>query len=144
MMAVRDRVRKSLGVEEQHCRVVGNDQGKPPAFSGNHFVAVHAGDWRGVPVEGLGESFGARVTVTLRTSHVPDEALGEEAWLKEVEGLEAILRQVLTAVVSDVGTADNPTVLNRANAILGGDVNGFVEKLQLQSGGTPQEKSAMP
>jgi hypothetical protein len=117
--------------------------GKPPAFTGPLFVAVWPGRWQGNYVEGLAEEFGCNATVSLRASDVPADAIGEEVWAKDTEGMEAVLRKILVAVFSDRDTSlTDKSVLNRANVYIGSTANGIVEKLQLLDGGRPEEKGA--
>lgn len=116
--------------------------GEPDPVCGELFIRVHPGYWRAITSEGLAEEYGVNVTVTRRLGVAPPDRLGEAVWMGTVnadESLEATVRRVVIALHKDVA---GDAIINAANAILGDDVNGFVEPLELQDPGQPMLKGA--
>lgn len=127
--AAAARLRSALLLTEEQCGE--RFDGRPPAVAGELFIAVHPGEWRGVEIEGIQESFGVEVTVTLRLGTVPDDRAGPELLNKARVGLNAWCERVRAALWFDY------TTLDAANATITDAANGFIEPLRLRDGGRP-------
>lgn len=135
LQAVLDHLRASLALDESTSEVMPT--GKPPAFSGDTFYVVHPGQIGTDQVEGLEETFGVDVTITLRTGSVPADRVGTELILNTTTGIYA--RAAAVRAKLHMRYAD---VMNDANAALGSGVNGFVEPLWFLGAGRVQEQGA--
>lgn len=111
--------------------------GQPPPMCGEEFFAVWPGAWRPNDIEGLDEEFGVNVTLTRRARFAPKDRRATEIWTKLTTGMDARLRQIIAAIHLDKGS---DAILNAANTLLGGSVNGFVEPLKFRDGGRPEIK----
>lgn len=140
LLAVRDVLRAAapngLGLPFSQCEV--EPDGRPPASCGELYFAVHAGEWAASDVEGLDESFGFQLTLTVRAGKVPEDEIGASLLYGPAgTSAEEWLRKALTFLHLDRG---GDLVLQRANAYVGASFNGFVEPPRFRSGGPPQLK----
>ncbi len=129
LLATRDRIRSVLGLDASHCEVTGLD-GRPPGIAGQSWISVCWGSWEVIPCEGLGESFGVDIILTMRIGAVPSDRIGTDLDTVSGTGIEALARKVIAACHLDVG---QDAILNGANARLGTGLNGFVTPLKFQS-----------
>lgn len=135
---MRDRLRQlasagGLGYDATNCEV-GFD-GQPPPFAGEWFVMVHPGEWSGRDIEGLEESIGCQVTVTVRSAKVPRDRQGTNALTGPTgQSLDARLEAIRALLHLDYGMVD------LANATITASANGFVEPLRFRDGGKPEPK----
>lgn len=132
-MAIVARLRTALDLNSDECEFMPD--GRPKPIAGETFVSVWCGDWQPIECEGLGETFSVNVTLTRRLGYVPGDRVQTEVWAKATEGMEAKLRQIVTTIVSDIGSS---SILNTANALITETANKFVTRLRMFSGGRPE------
>lgn len=77
LFAVRDGiVAAGFGYGYPECEVMPD--GRPPARFGNVFVAVHEGSSSSRARRNLDEYFAFSITLTMKTSHIPFDRIGEQ------------------------------------------------------------------
>ena len=152
-LAVRDRIQKRLGFDEGTCDVQP-PPGKPPAFSGEIYVAVWEAGVTNDATESRDDRHMVNVTLTRHVTVAPDDREAKEIIHRLVIGLEVLADQVASLIHGDLqGTgggdvADNYAILNGANNYLknvmpvGATYYGFVEPLRFLGMGRTEEKGA--
>ena len=141
-LATRNHLRSTVthngvALAQKTCEVMGPD-GKPPARSGEYFVAVHGGGAQNQSRDDLDETYHLFVTVTMRAAKVSPDKWGPDLLDKATTGLDVLCRSVKIAVHKD---ANNDLIIRAANVILGAGadgfsgINGFVESLLFESEG---------
>lgn len=95
--AVRNTLQAEFNLNADSCEVGFDGQPKPSA--GEKYFAVHPLGWTGLPQDwDLGEEYQMAVTVTLRLGFAPRDRWGIAVWLAEDEGMETLIRQVITVI----------------------------------------------
>lgn len=132
-LAVRDTLRDvlRLGTEPNYCDLALG--GMPHPAAGQVFYAVHPGGWETINGDyDLGETMGAKITVSKKLGDTPKDRTLTAAWSTPVSGLDALARAAILAIHR------NQAVRAAANAILGatdaldGTPNGFETELWFQ------------
>lgn len=150
LLSVRNRLRDTvanggLAYANAECEVMFD--GQPPPNAPERFIAVHAGTWtaRG-DTEGLDETYGIMVTVTVRTAKSPIDKTAPNLLVGSTGGqLDVLLEAIRAKLHKDPGprsstdTSQYP-VLAVANTTIGASDNGFVEPLVFTDGGQPEAK----
>lgn len=146
LLAVRDHLRGTssggMGLLPTQCEICLD--GQPPADCPEFFVGIHPGPWGAIDIEGLYEQFSIQVTVSVREPKMPDDRLwrlmvlsADPADTAGKRSLYGLCESIRAALHLDVG---GDRILNLMNSYLGASVNGLVEPLRFQSGGTPMRK----
>ena len=139
MLAVRDTLQEALGVDRTVCDVSYAD-GMPPASSGQEFIAVCEGEWRGLDQAdyGLRELYGVEVIVTRRLGSYPLDRIGSDVLTTASKGMNARLAQVRAALHMNYGLllVANKTINDAAEQ----PENGFIEALRFRGVGRSQIK----
>ena len=111
LYAVRDNIREAgLGYSQETCRVT--DDGHPPPFAGDVFVAVHQGPYRSTADNVLNEYYSFFVTLTVRVTIPPrpgGRAVAGEAAGPELVGFNARAGQLRTLLHMAWGCCRTPT-----------------------------------
>ena len=103
LQAVRDRLKAALAIDDTKIDI--NENGKPPAFSGEEFWVVHPGAFNNTSVQSLDERYDVSVTVSRRTEYAPDDR--SEDWLVKVNtGLYDRIAIARAALHMDYPTLD--------------------------------------
>ena len=113
----------------ESCEIVVD--GRPPAFAGQRFVGIHAGDWSNTANESLDERVGLKVTITDRMGVFPFDRQAAEALDKAQTGLETFAEAIVCVIH---GSND---VIDLANTIIQGTVTKFIEPLRFRFGERP-------
>jgi hypothetical protein len=145
---VRDRLREFVPLTAAQCEISDHPEGMPPPACGELFVAVHAGAWGPYPggtSEGIDETIGVRVTVTVRTGKTAKDRLGQNVWAGPAgSSLDETCRKVLVAVHLDAFLLAT-FYRENANATINTDFpgiprSGFATALEFEDGGTPTRR----
>lgn len=134
--AVRDQLRKTVGLQQEECDL--SLDGKPYPLAGQRWVSVHPGQWRGISDDyNLHEEVSVNVTVTYRIGDTPLDRTANNVW---VNYLEPLTRQIITAI-----HFNEVQVRIAANTLLGDEgandgPDGFYLHLVLKDGGKPEYK----
>lgn len=134
LLAVRDRLKTVMNLGILECEVMPD--GQPPAASGDLFIAVHEGEWRNEPIEGMKELYGVEITVTRRAAKIAKDRLGPSLMVGPTgESMDETMRQVINIVNM------NDAINDAANAIINvaGPANGFVETLRFSGADKTRE-----
>lgn len=141
LLGARDRLRNKLNLDEHHCEV--QPDGKPPAFSGQVYVAVHPGELTLVPpdAEAWLASVGICVTVTMKAGKLPADRFGTDL-VALVSDSAAPAAMAITQLSEKVAKFLHLsyTALENALAYLEPNTQGFTEPLRMQSLGRPAAK----
>lgn len=138
-LGVRDELRAKMSLDDSVCDVVP-PPGKPPAASGELFVAVWEAGFSNNQTESRYDLHRINVTVTRRTPVAPDDREAEEIIHSAVIGLEIVADQIAALI------HDSYHVRQKANNYLlsvagNRDVYGFTEPLRFLDGSRTDEKS---
>lgn len=133
LLAVRNEIRANLSYADKDCDT--SIDGRPPPNCGQVFVAVHPGPRTSTSRECLEEEYTVLVTVTMRVPPSWDRA-SQETVEKAATGLEARADAIRVAIHRDC--MDN-RVRVRADALITGSVNKFVETLMFAGDQPVQE-----
>lgn len=134
-LAVRDGLRRVFRWEGGLCDVQP-PPGRPPAMSGQVYVAVWEGGAENDATESRHDLHRINVTITRRVGDTPQDRMGTDAIHKEAVGLEVLADAVASAVHGD---KDGYWIMNQANNYLktanatGGTIYGFTEPLRYLS-----------
>jgi len=144
MLAARDHLRTLLSLGEAGCEAMFD--GQPMPSSGEMFVALHPGGWRGISQDAdIEEEFSFLVTVTRRLGYVATDRAMREVWAKATEGIEAVCRTIIVGKPAKVTSADyglhmNLVIMAAANATITAGFAGFHEPVRFLDGGQPIER----
>lgn len=139
LLATRNRLRDTLvsgglAYPSAVCEVQLGPE--PPPVCGEKFVSIHEGSWQAEDIEGLSETFGLDVTVTFRVAKVPEDRQGTNALVGPTgASLDEECRKIVACIHLDKG---GDAVLNAANTLLGGTVNGFCEPPRFRGADIPR------
>lgn len=138
-LACRDELREALapapwglGADSVDLQI----DGRPAADSGQTYVALHPGPWRGQSGDNdLDEALGVYVTITRRLGESPADSTGVAIW-GDADGIDALARKIVAVLHKSYAA------IRRANEehleLTGFAAGGFVEPLLFQDGGAPQ------
>ncbi len=96
LIATRNWIRAELELDETECKVMPGPE--PPASCGERFLSVYGRNWRPGDFDlnrGIDEYYDIAVAVTFRSNWVPQDNRGEDLYIEQTEGLEAVLRELL-------------------------------------------------
>ncbi len=139
LMAVRDNLKTApttgLGYTDANCAVTLD--GQPFEMADEFFVAVSPDSWTNQYDEGLEEEFGVSITVSVRVPRVPADRIGK-ILMADGDGVYKSITQLVETIRAHIHS--NYVIMNAANTILTGAVNGFHRPLFLRDGGRPMKK----
>lgn len=94
LIAVRDQLRSRMALDASQCQV--EPDGHPSPSCGDLFIAVHGNDKSNEEEleQGIAKRLGVSCTITLRTSFLGDDSLGDEAYVKALDGMDALADKV--------------------------------------------------
>lgn len=96
-LAARDALQESFGLDGNSCEVKFGPEPHPEC--GEFFLSVHPLAWTATVQDwNLGEMYQVGVTGTMKMGFAPKDRWGIEVWTKAETGLDAKMRQVLTAL----------------------------------------------
>jgi len=107
--------------------------GQPPAIAGELFVSIHEGEWRCTSAEARDDTIGVYVTITRRVAFVPQDR-GRIPLLDAADAVDVWADKIASKVHS------NYVIMNAANTVLGGSVNGFIEPLRFKGTMGPSQE----
>lgn len=127
LTAVESRIRTALSDSDGNIAGVKVD-GRPPAFSGQWYYAIHSLDGSGSGESPLSDDryYSVGVTITAKIAYAPGDRRGSVA---KASG-ELFDRADAIAVLLH----GDYTSMNAANVIIGDTVNGFIEPLNYIGG----------
>lgn len=132
LLAVRDELRDRLELKPIECEITID--GQPIPSCGERFIAVSQADWSTQQTESLDEDYAIDVTVSMRLPRVPVDK-EYKLIVQAITGFADLASAVRAALHGDIrGWA----VVNRANATIGPNANGFCEPLRFRGGSRPQ------
>lgn len=138
--AVATKLRTATGLPAGNVDV--RDDGEPPNFAGELFIAVHPGSIGSDATECLDESYSITVTITRRRGYIPDDKVGQEMITNRRTGLYYRVDQVRAALHGKwdyiLPVSDETT----ANGIIGALANGFIETLAYRGCSVPRKVGA--
>lgn len=143
LLAVRDHLRKEMKWSELQCAVTYD--GQPHPMAGEFFVAVYAGPWNGVEIEGRQDVFGVNITVSKRVTAYPGDRVDVPLAGPDGEALDKLLDSIAAKLHMDPPAAGSSThypVLALANVTITSAANGFITPLRLLDGGRPEPKGS--
>lgn len=107
LVRVRNILRDNLSdlLPPEHILIMPD--GRPAPACGDRFIAIHATSWRPRPGDddmnrGLSELFDFDCTITYRTPFIPQESIGDEIFLKSLEGMEALCRLIIICIHQNI------------------------------------------
>ena len=136
LTAVRDSIREVLSYSEATCELM--DAGNPPPRCGDYFVAVHPGGPTSAMMNALNEYFDFSLTLTMRTTNVPLDRVGDRLLVKKLAettgfNARADLLRAFCHMNWDFLAIANNLMVERANALGAAVVYGFCEPAHFSS-----------
>jgi len=128
LAATVTHLKTQLSLDDTNCSE--EPEGQPPPFSGELYYAVHQGEWSNRSDLDYDETYGLMVTITKRATFAPVD--------REYSSVFQSLRTLAAALRTKIHM--NYPLINAANVLLTGAVNGFIEPLVFLSADIPQAK----
>jgi hypothetical protein len=134
LKSVRNLVRNEMQLDEQTCAIMPGPL--PPPSCGQRFLSIYLSEWRPGDRDlnrGIDEYFSVTLTWSYRVAYLPADAHGEEAYIQQLEGIEAASRLLIPLLHQNIEVMSGAN-----NLILDGEYK-FIEPLRWQ-GGDPVPK----
>ena len=142
LLAVSAKVKTVTGLDAANVGV--QEDGQPPNFSGELYIAIHPGAFRNNDDAGetdLDEVYEVDVTVSRRAGYTPADRVGEELITKVTTGLYARVEAIRAGLHMQYDYIIGAGA-DTANTIIGASDNGFVKPLKFRDCSRPQRKGA--
>ncbi len=138
LLAVAAKIKSATGLTDSNVGV--QEDGQPPPFAGELYIAVHDGDSANDAETSLDETFGVDVTISRRAGFVPKDRVGSELIVKATTGLVARSDAIKVAIHMQYDVIIGGA--NAANTIIGAGANGFEKPLKFRRCTRTQRKGA--
>lgn len=144
LKAVEERTQSILSLTSSNVAV--RPTGKPPAFAGETFWAIHPGEFDNDLDTGRRDTYDVRITLTRKSGSYPDDRRGDELVVDPTDGMYYDAERLIAALHMDYtvldfvgGTYGAGNWTGGKSYSLGTSVNGFVEPLRFRMCSEPQE-----
>lgn len=142
LLAVSAKIQTVTGLGEKNVGV--QEDGQPPAFSGELYIAVHPGEFSNAPDDDAGETalnetYSVEVTISRRAGFLPQDRVGAQVITLASTGLYARAEAIRVGLHMQYDYIIGAGA-NTANTLIGASENGFIKPLKFRRCSRPLRK----